>query len=330
MDIRQGMLLIVFVAAALIVEAVYDLWNARHGPEAERIARRLRLMASGEHGAEAASVLKVRHWENASGTDRLLMQVPGAPKIERLLLQTGSQITLTQLAVRMIGLFVVGYLAGEILSRLLAVDGATWFGGLLIGTVAATLPIMFALRARHKRLADFLLQLPEALDLVGRAMRAGHAFSGGLKMVADEMRDPIGIEFRIAFEELNLGLSVENAMLNLLERVDLPDLRFFVVTVLIQRQSGGNLAEILDKISLLIRDRIKLFGRVRVLATQGRLEAWILSILPFVVAGILFMITPKLISMLWTEPAGRMMLAVTAVMLVAGILIMWRMVKIRV
>ena len=330
MDTRQGVLLIVFMATALIVEAVYDLWNARHGPEAARIARRLRLMASGAHGAEAVSVLKVRHWENASVTDRWLMQLPGAPRVERLLLQTGSQITLTQLAVRTIALFIIGYLAGSILSRLLAADGATWFGGLLVGTIAATLPIMFVVRAKYKRLTGFLLQLPEALDLVGRAMRAGHAFSGGLKMVADEMRDPIGIEFRITFEELNLGLSVENAMLNLLERVDLPDLRFFVVTVLIQRQSGGNLAEILDKISLLIRDRIKLFGRVRVLATQGRLEAWVLSILPFVVAGILFMVTPQMMSMLWTEPAGRVMLAATALMLVSGVLIMWRMVKIRV
>lgn len=330
MDTRQGILLIVFLAAALVVEAVYDLWNVRRGPEAARIARRLRLMASGDHGSEAVSVLKIRHWENASLTDRLLIQVPGAPGIERLLLQTGTQITLTRLALRTIAFFAIGYLAGAILSRAIAADGATWFGGLLIGSLAATLPMVFVVRAKYKRLTGFLLQLPEALDLIGRAMRAGHAFSGGLKMVADEMRDPIGVEFRITFEELNLGLSVENAMLNLLERVDLPDLRFFVITVLIQRQSGGNLAEILDKISRLIRDRIKLFGRVRVLATQGRLEAWILSVLPFVVAGILFLIAPALMSTLWTEPAGRIMLAVTAVMLVAGVLIMWRMVRIRV
>lgn len=330
MDTRQVVLLIVFVAAALVVEALYAMWNTRHGPEAERIARRLRLMAGGARGGEAASILKTRHWDNASASDRFLIQLPGVPRIEKLLLQAGSSLTLTHLALRMLGFMLLGFLVGMLWARLLGTGASLWLGGLLTALVAATLPLMSVVRAKFKRMNEFLMQMPEALDLVGRAMRAGHAFPGGLKMVADELRDPIGTEFRVTFEELNLGLSVENAMLNLLERIDVAELRYFVVTVLIQRESGGNLAEILDKISRLIRERIKLLGRVRVLSTQGRLEAWILTILPFVVAGVLFAISPKLISVLWIEPAGRVMLLITAIMMLTGILIMWRMVRIRV
>lgn len=330
MDTKQAVLIIFFVAAALAVEGLYAFWNARHGPEARRLARRLRLMAAGDRGAEAASVLKLRHWENASATDRLLLTLPGAQRVERLLLQAGSEMTLTSLAARTGGFFLIGFIVGTLVARLISAGGVQWPGGVLIGIAAAMIPPLFVVRAKFKRMDAFLLQLPEALDLVGRAMRAGHAFSGGLKMVADELNDPIGGEFRIAFDELNLGLSVDNAMLNLIERVDLPDLRYFVVTVLIQRESGGNLAEILDKISRLIRERIRLLGRVRVLSTQGRLEAWILTILPFVVAGVIFVIAPQLISLLWTESAGRVMLAVTGAMMLSGILIMWRMVHIRV
>jgi len=330
MDTRLVILLIAFIAAALVVEALYSFWNARHGPEAERIARRLRLMASGARGNDAASILKTRHWDNASASDRFLIQLPGAPRIEKLLLQAGSSLTLTHLAARMLGFMLLGFLVGMLWSRLFGATASLWFGGLLTAVIAAVLPLLAVVRAKFKRMNVFLQQMPEALDLVGRAMRAGHAFPSGLKMVADELRDPIGTEFRVTFEELNLGLSLENAMLNMLERIDVAELRYFVVTVLIQRESGGNLAEILDKISQLIRDRIKLLGRVRVLATQGRLEAWVLTLLPFAVAGVLFVISPKLISVLWTEPAGRVMLLITGIMMTSGILIMWRMVRIRV
>jgi tight adherence protein B len=330
MDTRLIILFIAFVAAALFVDAIYALWAVRHGPEPERIARRLRLMASGERGDEAASILKLRHWDNATATDRILIQLPGVPRIEKLLLQAGSPLTLTRLAARMLGFAIIGALVGLLWSRLLGATSSAWLGVLLTAAIFAVLPLAAVLRAKFRRMNEFLLQMPDALDLVGRAMRAGHAFNGGLKMVGDEMRDPIGTEFRVAFEELNLGLSLENAMLNLLERIDVAELRYFVVTVLIQRESGGNLAEILDKISHLIRERIKLLGRVRVLTTQGRLEAWVLTALPLVVGGILFTISPKLISILWTEPAGRTMLGITALMLLTGIVVMWRMVRIRV
>jgi tight adherence protein B len=330
METYYAVLLIVFAAAALAVEGGFAFWDARHGPEAKRIARRLRVMATGDRGEEAISVLKTRHWDTASATERFLLDLPGGRKLDKLLLQAGFGMTLTQLTARSLMLFLIGFGSGWLIVQVLIGAGNAWAMGLILGLVAATLPTLSVLRAKHKRMQAFLYQLPEALDLVGRAMRAGHAFSGGVKMVADEMRPPIGSEFRIAFEELNLGLSVDNAMLNLSERVDVPDLKFFVVAVLIQRESGGNLAEILDRISKLIRERIRLFGRVRVLATQGRLEAWILSVLPFVVAAVIFALAPEFISVLWTEQVGRIMLAVTSVMMVFGIFVMWRMVHIRV
>jgi tight adherence protein B len=330
METYYAVLVIVFAATALAVQAGYEFWNFRHGPEAQRVARRLRIMATGERGEEAISVLKTRHWETASTLERFLLDLPGARRLDKLLLQAGSNMTMSTLHGRSAALFVIGLMGGWLLGRTFAGEGNPWVLGLIVGAVAACVPTLAVLRAKQKRMLAFLVQLPDSLDLIGRAMRAGHAFSGGLKMVADEMRDPIGTEFRIAFEELNLGLSLDNAMLNLSERVDVPDLKFFVVAVLIQRESGGNLAEVLDRISHLIRERIKLFGRVRVLATQGRLEAWVLSILPFVVAAIIFAIAPQFMSVLWTESLGRTMLAVTAVTMTLGIFVMWRMVQIRV
>jgi tight adherence protein B len=149
-------------------------------------------------------------------------------------------------------------------------------------------------------------------------------------MVADEMPEPIAGEFRLAFAELNYGLSMENAMSHLATRVDIPDMKYFVISVLIQRETGGNLASILEKIGSLIRERLRLFGRIRVLSSQGRLEAWILSILPFAVASILFVIWPQFIALLWTEAMGRVMLATAGILLVSGVLVLWRMVRIRV
>lgn len=323
MELYYVILVVAFIAGLLAVEALYGFWNATRGPEAVRVEKRLRLMSAGGHGEEGGSILKKRQLAKTAGMERFLLQMPRIHELDRLLVQAGSSLSVSMLMLLMVVLFAGAGLLAWLFSRQPLV-------GLALGAVAGMLPLFSVMRSKFKRMNRILLQLPDALDLLGRAMRAGHAFSGGVKMVAEEMPEPIAGEFRTVFDELNYGLPLENAMLNLAERVDIPDMKYFVISVLIQRETGGNLAGILDKISGLIRDRLKLLGRVRVLASQGRLEAWILSLMPFVVAGILFLIWPDFMAILWKDPAGRVMVGTALVMMVMGIFVMWRMIRIRI
>jgi len=323
MQLYHLVLVAVFIAGLLAMESIYGFWNASQGPEAKRISRRLRMMSSGGHEDENIQLIKKRQLESMPPIERMLMGLPRMPKLDRLLEQAGSNLSVTSLLSMTASFFILGLIAGWYFSKL-------WMFGFACGIAIGSIPLFFIVRAKHKRMHSMLLQLPDALELIARAMRAGHAFSGGLKMVADEMPEPIAGEFRLTFDELNYGLSMENAMLHLSTRVDIPDMKYFVISVLIQRETGGNLASVLEKIGSLIRERLRLFGRIRVLSSQGRLEAWILSILPFAVAAIMFFIWPQFISLLWTEPLGRVMLATAGIMLIIGVLIMWRMVRIRV
>lgn len=323
MQLYHFILVAVFIAGLLAMESLYGFWHVHQGPEVKRVARRLRLMSSGGHEDENIQLIKKRQLDGMPAFERMLMGLPRMPKLDELLEQAGSNMSVTTLLALSVVFFALGLIVGGIVSTL-------WVFGLASGVAFGSIPLFFIVRAKQKRMRRMLLQLPDSLDLIARAMRAGHAFSGGLKMVADEMPEPIAGEFRLTFDELNYGLSMENAMLNLATRVAIPDMKYFVISVLIQRETGGNLASVLEKIGSLIRERLRLFGRIRVLSSQGRLEAWILSILPFAVAGILFLIWPQFVSLLWTEPLGQVMLATAGVMLLLGVIMMWRMVRIRV
>ncbi|MBZ0093767.1 MAG: type II secretion system F family protein, partial [Sulfuricella sp.] len=159
---------------------------------------------------------------------------------------------------------------------------------------------------------------------------AGHAFSGALKMVGDEMPEPVAGEFRITFDELNYGISLQDALQNMATRVPSDDLRYFVIAVLIQRETGGNLTELLDSISALIRARLKLMGTIRVLSAEGRLSAWILGLLPFIMAVVLNIINPKFMSVLWIDPTGLKVVWIMLVMMVVGVFWMRRVIRIHV
>lgn len=323
MSLLHIVLIATFIAALLAVEAFYGFWYVTHGPESRRLARRLRLMTTNDQGEEHVSILKKRQLANVPVIERLLLSIPRIQKLDRLLEQSGYGMNVATLILLMALLFIIAFFMGWYFS------GLKMFG-LVAGIAFASLPPFFVVRAKYKRTHTMLFQLPDALDLMARSLRAGHAFSGGLKMVADEMPDPISTEFHLTFDELNYGLPLETAMLHMADRIDVPDMKYFVISVLIQRETGGNLAAIMEKIASLIRERLKLLGRVRVLSTQGRLEAWILSILPFAIASILFMIWPQFMSLLWTENAGRVMIGIAGIMMFIGIIVMWRMVRIRV
>jgi len=177
----------------------------------------------------------------------------------------------------------------------------------------------------------FDAQLPDALDLMARALKAGHALPGSLQMVATEFDEPIGGEFAKVVEEVNFGMSVEDALQNMTKRFgSSSDLKFFAIAVMIQRETGGNLAEILESISRVIRERFKLMGTIRTLAAEGKLSAIILVAIPFFVAFALSIMNPKYISVLVTDPTGKAMVFIALIMMALGIFVMKKIIQIKV
>jgi tight adherence protein B len=189
------------------------------------------------------------------------------------------------------------------------------------------MPFLWVRYKRNKRMDTFQGGLPEALDLMVNAMRAGHSLIAAIGSVAREVADPIGCEFRTCFEEQNYGLEMKTAMDNMLNRVPLQDLRIVVTAIMIQRESGGNLAEVLDKTSHVIRERFRLKRQVGVHTAQGRMTGWVLTLLPVVLGLALYVVNPEMISLLWTTPIGVKMLWASFGMIVVGGLIIRKIVN---
>lgn len=313
----------VFIAVVLGIEGLFMWWNTTRGPEAKRMARRLRAASAGGHGTEQLSILKQRVLSRSDTMQRLLLSLPHVHTLDRVIVQSGVSMTVGDLILLSLmfggaGMFIPMYL------------GRGLPFGIALGGVLAALPTLYIFRARTQRLRRLENQLPDAIDLMGRAMRAGHAFPNALKMVGEEMADPIGSEFRTLFDEINYGVKLEDALLNLLERVPSTDLQYFVVALLIQRETGGNLAELLDNISAIVRARIKLMGEIRTLSAEGKLSAWVLALLPFGTAILINIVNPKFMTVLWTDPAGLKLIYFALFMMAFGIWWMSRIIKIRV
>jgi tight adherence protein B len=323
MDLYYVLILLLFIAVVLLVEGLYLLWSSYKGPEANRIERRLRIMSAGAHGGAETPLLKQRLLSGTPFLQHMLLSIPRVHVLDRLLMQSGLSMKLMTFIGLSLACAAGGFFVAEFFGAPLLVSIA-----LLILT--GSLPFFYLLYLKDRRLRKFDEQLPDALDLIGRGVRAGHALPAALKMVADEMADPISEEFRIAFDEVNYGFSMQEALTNLATRVPSTDLQYFVVAVLIQRETGGNLAELLDNISALIRARHKLYGTIRVLSAEGKLSAWILTLLPIVLAVIINLINPKFMSVLWKDEVGIKMVSGVVILMITGILWMRKIIKIRV
>lgn len=313
-----------FLSASLMIEGAYLTWSYYRGSERKKIERRLNVMVhSANHWDEAPHLLKEHRLAKSAALNNLLQKIPVSARLDKLLSQTGLPWNVAQL----LGLMLLSGIAGFGIGMLI---NLTLFVAVLAGLVATGLPILYLLNVKRKRIHTIEEQLPDALDLIGRAMQAGHAFPSAMKMVRDEMPEPASTEFGIAFNEINYGISVPDALTNMSSRIPSTDVRYFVISVLIQRQTGGNLVELLGNISRLIRERLKLLGTVRVLATEGRLSAWILTILPFAVALIINILNPEFLRVLWSDPAGSKLSALIVATMGVGIYWMWRIIKIHI
>lgn len=200
----------------------------------------------------------------------------------------------------------------------------------VVALFLATLPLMWLMMRRKRRMKAFAAQLPDALEMLSRSLRAGQSLGFGFNMVSTEMPQPIGKEFGRVFEEQNLGIALDESLRSLTERIPNLDLKFFVTAVILQRQTGGDLAEILDKIGSLIRDRFRIWGQVQALTGEGRLSGVVLLALPFVLFIAVYQLNPDYIKVLFTDPMGTKMLAVAVVMQIFGALVIRKIVNIKV
>lgn len=315
---------LVFVTVLLMLEGLYMLWRSYKGPEARKIEKRLQAFSAAVDRTPQAHLAKERMLSEVPWMQRLLLTLPRAHRLDRFILQAGLDWTVSSFLLISCVLGVLGFFAVTVMVH------QSLLVALVVGGCLAVLPLLYLQRQRSRRLTRMEKQLPEALDLVTRALRAGHSFASGVQMIGDEMAEPIAGEFRMVADEVNFGVSLQQALTNLSERVPLTDLRYFVVSVLIQRDSGGNLTEVLGNLSRLIRDRLKLLARVRVLSSEGRLSAWILGLMPFALAALMNVFNPEFMAPLWTDPIGQSVLKYMLVVMLVGVVLLRKIVKIRV
>jgi tight adherence protein B len=322
--------ILIFIAILILVELGYFVLKGFQSSEKKGVRTRLKALAVQAENEAAVDILKKDRLSDIPWLHSLLKKFSSMGKMSFLVEQAGVQ--------RKPGLYIllsltfafIGFLAGIPFHSAYFPLFPSFFIIIPCTVIPSLLPFLFLHYKRRKRLHKFEEQLPEALDLIARSLKAGHAFSSGLRLISEEMEDPVSVEFEKTVNEINFGISTQDALTNLTNRIPLDDLRFFVISVILQRETGGNLAEILENLARLIRERFKLNGHVRVLSSQARLSAYILVAVPFVLAFIIHLMNPKFYEALLDNPSGKYILAVGVVWMIVGIFVMKRMVTIRV
>lgn len=312
--------IITFLVATLLLLAVWMF--ASSDSNQELIRRRMDAVRKAEQRGEVSLGLKLARDEMLSSVPlvhRLLMQWAWPMRFQDIMVQAGLKVKPAKLLLLSGVLGMGGYLIGGQFVPQFPIP-------IIVGIVASTLPLIFVFWKRSNRMRQFEEHFPEALDLLGRAVRAGHAFTTGLEMIGKESAEPIAGEFRTTFEEQNFGLPLRDALLNMAERVPLIDVRFFVTALMIQKETGGNLAEILDGLSRVIRDRFRIYRDVRVKTAQGRLSAVILIGLPPTMMAILSSMNPHYIRVLIDDPVGPTVLAIAATLQIIGSIVIWKII----
>jgi tight adherence protein B len=320
------LVVLAFAVGAAIVVGLYFGGSKVPGMLAQRKldSRLQELSQDPEPEATASSLLlKVQHVGPMPALDRMIGGTTRGSALGRWIDQSGVKASISGvIVVALCSAAAVGFI-GYLVSH------ASWgfMAGAAIGFVV---PFLVLRVKRAKRLRTFEEQFPEGLDLISRALKAGHAFATGLKMVADEMPEPVGPEFRKTFDEQNFGLPMKDALDNLTFRMPLLDVRFFATAVLIQRETGGNLSEILENLAHVVRERFKILRQVRVYTAHGRFTGYVLLALPAVLCIALSFINPDHMNVLFHEPMGRMLLTGALVMQTIGFLWIKQVIKIEV
>ena len=278
------------------------------------------------NGEEAHVNLLVNLTKKRDAVDGMIGSFNVTERVKTLLRESGLDWTLTRLAITM----CVAFTAGAVASLEVPVESPPVLRAFALGLCASFLPFFYLSKKRGARIAELETQLPDALDFLARSMRAGHAFSISLEMVGEELHDPVGQEFRALFNEQNLGASLERSFATFTRRVPIPDVRFFSSAVMLQRQTGGNLSEILNRLSHIIRERFRLRGQVKAASAHGRLTATILTLLPIATLGGLLLTSPGYLDPMMANPTGRKIVAMGVVAQIVGNFFIRKIIKIKV
>jgi tight adherence protein B len=318
------LLTFLFVFGAFALTVAFG-WNYLEGQKKKKAASMLQ-DAVGETLRVETKVLLDQSADANATLAAVLKRFNFAKKMEAQIQYAGSTTNVTAVLVQMAVLAAVGALVGAKLNWLMFPGLSAAGLAFLLGIV----PYSLVRRKAKKRLSAFEEQFPEALEFLARAMRAGHAFSIALEMLSEESAQPLGNEFRKVFNEHNLGLPIETALRNLTDRIPLLDVRFFTSAVLLQRETGGNLAEILTKLAFVIRERFKLKGQVKAVSAHGRITGSILTLMPVVLMFGLLFIAPGYLQGMARDPVGKIMIACVVVMIIVGHLVIKKIVAIKV
>lgn len=313
--------IILFVMAISIIELLKFGFRQIRSPQRAKIRTRLRKYTYVQSNYSDADLIRKRLLSEIPFINRLLHRLPFVRKVDALVIQANAPYT--------VGFyFLLSGLCAALALLLGMVMLKQNLPAVLFSLAAGAAPFLY-LRAKKKaRIEKFRSQMPEGLDLIARALKAGHALPSGMKLAAEQFEDPLGPELTDTLDEINFGVSVADALRNLSMRINCQEVRYFTVAVIMQRETGGNLAELMESLAHLIRANYKFQGKVRTLSAEGRLSAVVLIALPFLIAGWINYSTPQFIAPLLNEPVGRMMLTLAAVMMTLGIIVIKKMVKI--
>jgi tight adherence protein B len=315
--------LLTFVVVTALIVGLY--WAVVARPEAASQAslkRRLRAVTSRPTAKRKEIFARTARLSDIPALNALLAGTTGlSGRLQNLLQQAGLPWTVGRL------MLTSAVCAGVVFAGLNLLTG-TILTSMVLALLAGTLPYLYVRHVATKRLRRFEELFPEAISLIIRALRAGHAFTTGLAMVAEEMADPVGPEFRLVYDHQNFGMPVEDALATFARRMPLLDVRFFVTAVLTQREAGGNLAEILENLASVIRDRFKVKRQVRVITAHARITGGLLAGLPPVAAAFLLVVAPGHMKVLWTDPLGIRLVVIAIVLQIVGALLIRKIVDI--
>lgn len=314
---------LIFTAAISIIELLRYAFRHLKTVKRARVKRRIEKYTYIESSNEELDILKKRVYSDVPILNRLLHGLFFIRSLDRLTLQANTKLPVGFFILLSLLLFALGYWG-------LAVTTANKYLALATASSGFIIPFAYLGGLKARRIKKFQAQLPEGLDLIARSLKAGHAFTSGMKLAADEFPDPLGTEFHNTLEEINFGVSTQQALRDLAKRIDCPEIKYFTVAVILQRETGGNLAELLEELAHLMRKKVKFEGKVKSLAAEGKLTAIILVIVPFLMALYLELNTPGYLEVFFTHPIGKILLISFSTLMIIGIIVLKKMVDIKV
>lgn len=307
---------VVLAAYALVVPSLSGSRSAQ-----KRMQKRLKEVGQSFEGPSSTMLLRDKYLRDLSPLEAWLESLPGLEGLAAMIEQSGRSTPAYRVVLLSIVLLLFGAAAGWVFTR-------QWIVVVALALIGFAVPIVVVMVQRGTRLAKFEEQMPSALDIMSRSLRAGHPFVDSMRMVGEEMPNPMGAEFAITFNDMNYGSDARVALLNMLARVPSVNLLAMVTSVLIQRETGGNLAELLDNISTIVRSRFKFQRKVRSMSAEGRLSGWVLAMVPFGLVALLSFTTPDYLPLLLEDPFGQSLIKYACGLFVVGLFWMRKIIRI--